>query len=125
MVTDSCSVQFHYLDEVDLIAIGCLSRVLPYERVSVEHVVAGSVPPDQLVGTALGTAHEERAEFRMAMQYAARLVQNSRDQRTLKGRVGLIEIEQPVDVMGSGPCIPLVVDELGIRRLGGRAAGNH
>jgi hypothetical protein len=39
MMADSCSVQFHDLDEVNLIAIGRLPRVLPYQRVPVEHVV--------------------------------------------------------------------------------------
>ena len=100
MVADSCSVQFHDLDKVNLIAIGRLPRVLPYQRVPVEHVVPGPVPPDQLVGTALGSADEERAEFGMAAQYTAGLVQDPCDQRAFQNCVRKVEIEQSVDVVG-------------------------
>jgi hypothetical protein len=45
----------------------------------------------------------------MAAQYTARLVQNSCDQRAFQSGVRKIEIEQPVDVVGPGPYIPLIV----------------
>ena len=61
----------------------------------------------------------------MAAQYTARLVQDPCHQRAFQNCVRKVEIEQSVDVVGPGPCIPLVVDELGICRLGARAAAGH
>jgi hypothetical protein len=115
VVSNAWSSQLHDFDQVDLLELWGLAGVLPDQGAPVEHVPACAIPPDQFVGPTGGTFHEEVAQLVMAMEHSALLIQDTWYEWALEGRIGQVEVDQSVNVVGLGSSIPLIVDELGIR----------
>ena len=83
---------------------------------TVEHEATCPVPPDQLIRAPGGALHEELPQLVMAVKHAAGLIEDAGHQRALESRIGEIQIDESFDVVRPSAPIPLVVDELSVRR---------
>jgi hypothetical protein len=93
LMSDTWAGQFQDFDQVDLFPLGCLSRVLPDERLAIEHELSGAVPAHQVVGPSFGAASEEMAKLVVAMEYPAGLIQNAGHERAFQGGVRKVQLK--------------------------------
>lgn len=68
VVPDTSADQIDHLDDVDLVTVRGLPRILPDQSIMVEEELTAAVEPDQLVRPAPGAAFEEVPELIMSGQ---------------------------------------------------------
>lgn len=105
------TVQIHDLYQIDLIACGSVPRILPGQGLPIEKVATGAVPTHEFIGPLIGSTLKERPNLVVTDEYPAFLIEDPGDERSLEDRLGQVQVEQRIDVVGLRPAIPFSVDE--------------
>jgi len=100
MAADQSACYLHELDKVHLIAVWCLSRILPNKQsAAVGQPFACAIPAHEIIWVSPPSLDEKPAQFALAAQDTVRfVVEYGWDERVLQNGIFGVEGEQPVGV---------------------------
>src|SRR5215831_15851181 len=92
VMLDQLVGSLHDLDDFDLIAFGCLSRILPDQRGAGTEIGVRPVPADEVNRATPCTRFEKLSNFSLAAQHPVALVAEDRwHQRAFENRILRVE----------------------------------